>query len=257
MIDKTLNKKQGIYLLKIEDKTYVGSSVNLYNRIHFHYYQLKLNKHHSIYLQRVVNKYGIENLKYEILEINDLCIEELRKREEYYMNLHTSEFNTRNPFTYVLPKEKCNQIRDTLIRKYLNKEIVIWNKGKGRKYNIYDFSGNQLQTNIDTEEIVSIYKVSNRSVINFSLRKSRYWFSEFEIIVIPIDENYEDFINKCIVDKNFLSIPIFSKDSDGNIVKCPIITKTRLLKKIIDSENYIYYSKNTKKYYSFVGKFKQ
>ena len=254
MINKELKKKQGIYVLKIQNKTYIGSSINLYHRIYIHFYDLRKNKHHSSYLQNVVNKYGIENLSYDILEYTNVSDVELRRKEEYYINLHNSEFNSRNPFSYVLPEEICLQIGKTLSDKYLNNELIIWNKGTGRKFNVYDFYGNLLNYNIDTEEIVKIYTISNRSVINNSLRSNRYWLIEFKIILIPINEKYEDYINKCIKNRKFLRIPIFYKNSENYMEKCNVITTTRLLKKIIISDNFIYYSKQSKKHYSFIGK---
>ena len=57
--------KSGIYKIenKITKDIYVGSSVNLSNRKSRHFKDLEKQIHHSIILQRAVNKYGIKNLE--------------------------------------------------------------------------------------------------------------------------------------------------------------------------------------------------
>ena len=68
-IDYTnLNEKSGIYMLinSENNKRYVGSSKNLYDRLHQHFHNLKYNKHHSLHLQASYNKYGESNFEYEI-----------------------------------------------------------------------------------------------------------------------------------------------------------------------------------------------
>ena len=54
------NKNCGIYFIrnKINNKIYVGSSKNLYNREKEHFSDLRKGKHHNIYLQRAYDKYG-------------------------------------------------------------------------------------------------------------------------------------------------------------------------------------------------------
>jgi len=81
----------GIYVIrtKINNRIYIGSAINLYNRMHTHLTHFKKNCHRNCKLQRFVNKYGIENIYFECLE---LCKKEnLVKREQYYID-------TLNPF---------------------------------------------------------------------------------------------------------------------------------------------------------------
>lgn len=94
-IDKTLRYKTGIYLLKINNHSYVGSSKNLLNRIRRHYTDLRRGVHDNQYLQRTVDKYGIENLTYSILEFlpSDIEIIELLKREKYFIDFLHSDLN--------------------------------------------------------------------------------------------------------------------------------------------------------------------
>lgn len=67
----------GVYYIVniINGDKYVGSSVDLNKRYNQHKRLLRLNKHHSIKLQRATDKYGLENFVFVIIEIcerNDL-----------------------------------------------------------------------------------------------------------------------------------------------------------------------------------------
>ena len=45
-------------------KLYIGSAKNIKDRIRCHLKDLRDNKHHSVYLQRVFNKYGLRAQRY-------------------------------------------------------------------------------------------------------------------------------------------------------------------------------------------------
>lgn len=66
---KNYYKKSGIYRIYSikNNKSYIGSTSNLYGRINLHIKDLEYNKHHSIHLQRHYNKYGKDDLVIEIL----------------------------------------------------------------------------------------------------------------------------------------------------------------------------------------------
>jgi group I intron endonuclease len=63
------NKSIGIYKITniVTNKLYVGSSIDIKRRKYEHIRLLKNNKHNNIHLQNAYNKYGILNLKWEIL----------------------------------------------------------------------------------------------------------------------------------------------------------------------------------------------
>lgn len=88
MDNKKIDKKPGIYKIinKINGKMYIGSSVNCFRRlIREHKYHLLNNKHVNLYLQRAVNKYGIENFEFEVIEyVSDK--ELLIEREQFYLD---------------------------------------------------------------------------------------------------------------------------------------------------------------------------
>lgn len=66
----------GVYCIEnsVDKKCYVGSSVNILNRLYYHRWDLLNNTHHSKYLQRDLNKHGIDNFQVKLLE---MCTEDL------------------------------------------------------------------------------------------------------------------------------------------------------------------------------------
>ena len=94
MIDKKFLYKTGVYKLQIEHHLYVGSSVNLYKRLGAHFRSLRNNTHNNQYLQRCVNKYGMDNLTYEVVEIyENISAEDLLKKEKYYIETLCADLN--------------------------------------------------------------------------------------------------------------------------------------------------------------------
>lgn len=81
-------KKIGVYTITntINGKLYVGSTNNsFYERWRTHLKDLKKNKHHSKKLQRSVNKHGLNNFKFEILEVTES--EHTISVEKYWLNI--------------------------------------------------------------------------------------------------------------------------------------------------------------------------
>lgn len=87
-------KVAGIYSItsKHNGKQYVGSSIYIGQRWKEHSNQLKKNKHKSPHLQNHFNKYGVEDLIFEVLEeVIDASL--LIEREQHYMDLLNPKFN--------------------------------------------------------------------------------------------------------------------------------------------------------------------
>jgi group I intron endonuclease len=81
-------KKIGVYTITnlINGKMYVGSTNNsFYERWRKHLKDLNANKHHSNKLQNSVNKHGVNNFKFEILEITEK--EHTTSIERYWFNV--------------------------------------------------------------------------------------------------------------------------------------------------------------------------
>ena len=85
-VTKELWNKSGIYCLVNTDnqKKYVGSSKNIYQRLQKHRAYLRKNMHENKKLQNSWNKHGESSFQYYILEF---CSEEqLLKREQFYID---------------------------------------------------------------------------------------------------------------------------------------------------------------------------
>lgn len=82
-----MNKISGVYLLvnKINNKIYVGSSLNINKRIRRHFNELRKNIHYNIHLQNGFNKYGESSFNSEIIEKNVLE-ENITTKEQFYID---------------------------------------------------------------------------------------------------------------------------------------------------------------------------
>ena len=94
-----------IYHVAKADVFYIGSaSANrdvkacqrgFYRRFLEHLHYLEHNKHSSKYLQNVVNKYGIEGLRFEIIGVVDSTDRtHILEREQYYLDLLKPGYNS-------------------------------------------------------------------------------------------------------------------------------------------------------------------
>jgi group I intron endonuclease len=73
---------------KTNGKMYVGSALDYKSRVKLHKSQLKRRVHHSVLLQRAVEKYGIDNFDFFVLEV--VSKDSLIQREQHYMNVYQS-----------------------------------------------------------------------------------------------------------------------------------------------------------------------
>lgn len=80
-------KISGIYIItcKINNKHYIGESINVFNRLQTHKVSLKHHYHPNLHLQKSVDKYGIKNFTFELLE--EYPHEVLKSMENYWCNL--------------------------------------------------------------------------------------------------------------------------------------------------------------------------
>jgi group I intron endonuclease len=80
----------GIYKITntVNEKVYIGQSIDIYTRWTTHKNELRNNRHHNMYLQRAWNKHGEEKFCFDILEE---CSESLLNEKEcYYIELLNS-----------------------------------------------------------------------------------------------------------------------------------------------------------------------
>lgn len=142
-ITYNFNGKCGVYIImnKVNGKRYIGSSKNIYNRLHEHLHNLLNNKAHNKHLQAAWNKYGKECFMCDVIEY---CEESIRfDREQYYITEYKPEYNfslqvLANKDRKLTDEEK-SKISETLKRRYKNGEIVAYNQNKlWKPHYIYD-----------------------------------------------------------------------------------------------------------------------
>lgn len=90
----------GIYIIKnkINNKVYIGQSINIKNRWKGH---IKASKTNDSHLYRAIRKYGLENFDFDVLE--ECSKEYLDEKENYYIlkyNSNNSDFGYNNTTGY-------------------------------------------------------------------------------------------------------------------------------------------------------------
>jgi len=122
-----MEKISGIYIIRSTcnlRRVYVGSAKNISIRWSLHRRDLAKGRHHSIKLQRHYDKYGAEDLIYEMLE---LCpIEALINREQYYIDKLRPYFNICKIAGSSLGVRRSRKTRDKLRATHLGKPTHGW-----------------------------------------------------------------------------------------------------------------------------------
>ncbi len=81
-------EKSGVYAIysSIDRKFYIGSSLNMYNRMSGHFAGLMKGTHDNEYLQRAWNKYGSKNFHFVVVEECEPNQDKLIELENYYID---------------------------------------------------------------------------------------------------------------------------------------------------------------------------
>jgi group I intron endonuclease len=84
-------KTNGIYCIEntINNKKYIGSSIDCDHRWYIHIWHLKRKDHPNIHLQSAWDKYGESNFKFYLIEQN-ILEEQLLSKEQYYMSVYNT-----------------------------------------------------------------------------------------------------------------------------------------------------------------------
>lgn len=121
-------KTPGIYIIqnKINNKVYIGASLNVYNRLCDHKVMLRGNKHHNEHLQASYNLHGEENFTFDILE--ECCEDFIFSQENYWCNIlnsHDSKYGYNNQPTSPNGKERCSEKTKEKMRNSAEKRPII------------------------------------------------------------------------------------------------------------------------------------
>lgn len=205
-----------VYHINKENIYYIGSAFRkinkkfskngCYARWVEHFNSLKNNKHHSKYLQNVVNKYGLEGLRFQIiLNVNDKTI--IRNIEKLYIikydsvkNGYNSSIETTHPEMSEearkrssIRMKKNNPMRDPTIIAKVN------NKPKNWINRILQFSKNgKFLKEWDNIQQASLYYNINNSNINRAVNNNAkssggyIWFYKYEFSENKLKEKVQN-----------------------------------------------------------------
>lgn len=167
----------GIYCITntINDKVYIGSTNCFYPRKRQHFLELRGNYHSNPKLQNFVNKYGLETLQFNILEITSL--EELKSKEQFYLD------STNNKFNICIKADRPN-VKRNFTKEDIQNIANLYNSGKCSTEISKIYFGKKSRqsyiTSIIKGEIYSEYKY----LFNIYIPKTNKSFSEKDVIKI-------------------------------------------------------------------------
>lgn len=195
----------------INDKSYVGQSINIENRWTHHKSELNNNKHINDYLQNAWNKYGEDNFSFIVIEE---CKEsELNEKEIYYINKYNSMNNGYNLCEggngirgYRHTKEEIEKMRmiqnpKTVLQ--IDSQLNIVNKWHGTSHISKELGYSK--RNID---LCCKMEYGHKTAYGY------YWFYEEDYINDKINWDYYLSEQKIIYDGK----KVVQKDLNGNII---------------------------------------
>jgi len=219
--------ESGIYQIKnlINNKVYIGKSKSLKQRLNVHLSELRNNKHHSFHLQRSVNKYGIENFEYSILEYCD--VENLSIKEDAYILSYNS--TSRQKGYNILKSEELTKLQsnNATIRnlKFGNLDKARLKSIELRKKKVFQFTltGNLLKEFNSIKEAEQELNIDGSSIVKCCKNKIKYmkgFVFSYTNIFNPKLKEYKNKIKVLNTNTNietiYNSIPEFCKVNNIN-----------------------------------------
>lgn len=263
------NQKCGIYSIfnLSNGKRYIGSSKNIYNRLHEHLFNLKNGKAHNNHLQAAWDKYGSDNFDFSVLEYCDITKQ--FEREQYYMDVMSPEYNLTPQviasYNTVVSEATKLKISNTLKRKYANNEITSYRQEHMWKscyiYNIYT-----LKLEVECKCLADAIKlVSNKKDTSLSEIQNHLYRNRYIITCNRFTHTYEleNYINEFILCANSSKGKYIIIEDNSNLVyfrslaecaRCNFVSTSILTKNNTASKDspYIIKKLNRKFYYSDV-----
>lgn len=148
----------GIYIIrnKINNKVYVGQSVNTKLRITNHKTLLRNNKHENKYLQNSYNKYGYKNFEFKVIEN---CKEECLDEKEIYWIQYYDSMNRSKGYNRESGGNKNKHFDDERIKSITGKGNPMYGKNHTDEVKEIIRKSNRGRNNKLTEKEVSKIKV--------------------------------------------------------------------------------------------------
>lgn len=244
-IDNSYHSVAGIYKITcvVNNKSYIGSSVDLSERGIQHLSDLKHNRHHSIYLQRSFNKYGEDAFTFEVLATLKTYNETILRTLEYiYIEQFNPEFNGATPVEHQYSLEWRNKISEStkaLYKKgYKNPRL-----NTGKKYKVLNYKGIEVATDISIRDAAALVGAKDYHFFNTVLKTHNgiACWKRGEFIIMEMSKTIEDLINYY---KNLRMKNIAIYDSNGNLYNGKLTYKQLKLKEKIISSDTLQYIKD-------------
>ncbi len=198
----------GIYKITINNKFYIGSSNNIKNRLRHHLWSLNTKQHHNKTIQNYFNKYGINEVYFEIVEecTEDILIE----REKYYIESLKPYMN------HILDPQKI--VRDDVYKKRLSEgALKSYSEGREvvnkRETHQYSLEGSYIKSfNSASDAMLELKGYKDPTAIcaacnNIVYSAYGYRWSYNKIKKLPE------------VSKNYKEIAIIQMDKNNNFIK--------------------------------------
>lgn len=201
-------------------KCYVGSSIDIDKRWKSHIKNLKSKSHHSKGLQNVYNKHGLDVLKFEVIE--ECNVQDLRKREEYWINKCDSYFKGFNSCRYVKEVPEYSESHKKMIsektKNGMNKPEI---KLKMRNAKL----GNCYTVKLTEEQVTEIKITLSKELINRRILAKQYNVSVDAIDDIISGKNWSHVRPDLILLKNTTT-----KLTENDVIEIKKLLKENKLK---------------------------
>lgn len=251
MLIQNNKKMSGIYKITniINNKVYIGLTIHLNRRWAEHKNDLIKNKHFNRYLQNSVNKYGIQNFKFEVLEQVEADKDKLSEREIFWIN----KYKSLNIKLYNIGlggydgnglKGELNSNYDSTLYTFykidsdlIEKDITFWDMQQ--KYNIK----NKNFYNLKDSSRITCAGWSLKNPKETKIRRTGFKYNfinkdgiiEREITVIDFCKKYNlkldsigDLVRKCIKTSNGWAIYDENYDENNTFVSHKVIIVTKI-----------------------------
>lgn len=188
----------GIYRIfnKVNNKCYIGSTINLKSREYKHFWMLSKSIHDNVYLQKSFNKYGKDAFVFEVLEICDEQM--LFDRENFYIkqfNACNSEFGYNQAEVTIFRRNNFNYTTKNNLSKYNLKKNN--NFTKFSLTSIIDDTTHIFDSLVDAANYLIDNKFSNGS--NKNIRQKISWALRGK----KVNNGYKGSIRKTIYKHKF------------------------------------------------------
>lgn len=210
----------GVYKITCtgNNQCYIGSSNNIKYRWQVHLSTLRKGNHHSIYMQRSFLKYGEDSFVFEVIHTMQNYDELLlRQLEFYYINKYQSKFNSGAFSIYQINTEWKEKISNSTKALY-TKGYINPRKDVGKRYNIYNHLGNQIESEKTCSEVCSVLNIKSYHTLNNEFRKyDGFAATKNQYIIVSTEKSIKDLVTIYKTTRFNNICPVC--DLDGNLYK--------------------------------------